>query len=73
MILHTYSCRNRAANALHTLVGGAGKEQVLRGIPVAIEMAEVGLFILAGDHERPLAPSALVPLAMRTGCNVIAT
>ncbi len=72
MILHDNSYRNRAANALHTLVGGAGKQCFLDG-HTAIEMADIGLVLLAGDHERPLAPASLAPLATKTGYNVMAT
>ena len=73
MILSNHLYRNRAALALHSLIGGAATGRILSGLPAVIEMPDAQVMIVAGDHERALSPSALKPLATSTGWTVLAT
>lgn len=71
MIKEPRSYRERAANALHSLVGGDAKTTYLGTLPVALMMP--GLAITAGDESRALDPWALRPFALKHGVDVVAT
>lgn len=71
MIKEPRSYRERAVNALHSLVGGDARTAYPATLPVALMMPT--LAITAGDEGRALDPWALRPFALKHGVDVVAT
>ena len=74
MPLPPYSDRERAVNALHSLVGGPDRKLYAgSGVPAALHVPGADLVLCAGDNQVPLDVHALRPLAVERGCSVIGT
>ena len=72
MIKNPYAHRDRAINALASLVGDDGKERFYATLSRTL-LLPCGLAIAAGDESRALDPYALKPFALKEGVSVIAT